>query len=188
MKLTWYKKLFTGAGTVVLSIYGIVGTIATLLTLSGDIAIPIKVLSICGLFLICLIVFCVASIINCNKLLEEEQQHPVHEFEGDRGKKYLYIAYSRDIHHDALVALYWKTNKKNKRIGFGIVSNVSEYEYIEIEILFADEKYKNVFERAYENDKRVLKDMYVLPRIYRDNIAVLASIVGGMEDATCEDE
>ena len=188
MKLTWYKKLFTGAGAIVLSIYGVIGTVATILTISGEITIPIRVLTISGLIVIAIIIIRVASIINCHKLLEEESRHPVHEFATDDGITYLYIAYTRDIRNDALVALYSKIDNKNKRIGFGIVNNVSQDEYIEIKILDIADKYKTLYGKALQNDKRVLKDIYILPRIYRDNISELSSLIGGEEDGPCDNE
>lgn len=189
MKLTWLKKLFTGTGTVVLAIYGIIGTVATLLTISGCVTIPVRALSIGGLIVIAIVACSVASIINCYRSLEEESYHPVHEFDTDEGTDYLYIAYTRDIRSDALVALYSKIEKKDKRIGFGIVHNVvqdAKDEYIEIKILNIADKYQTLYSKALQNNKKILKNMYVVPCIYRENIPELAAIMGGNDDAEGE--
>ena len=185
MKLTWYKKLFSGAGAVILTLYGVIGTVATILTISGSISIPIRVLSITALIVLAIVVTCIATIINCNKVLEEESQHPVHEFfTDDDDKKLIYIAYTSDIRTDALVALYSRIKDKPmpKRIGFGIVRNVyNEHEesYIEIEVLSIYDQYQELYEKALRNDKKILKNMYILPRIYKDSIPELARIIGG---------
>lgn len=189
MKKNWYRELLKCASSGILAAYGVIGTVATLLTISGDITLPTRVLAISGLFVVAVVISFITSVVNFNKMLNEETHHPVHEFElnpDDDGSVFLYIAYTKDIRTDACVTLYGRIAGKQKRIGYGVVTNVVQDEYIQIQILHVEDKYEELKNRASQNDKTVLKDMYILPRIYIQSIPELAKIVRGDDNGIPE--
>lgn len=177
--MDWYSKIFKGAGAKVGYTYGVIGTVATILTVGGEIILPIKVVAILGLSGLALVIFCVMSFINCKRILKETKQYYVDTFEPRAEKVYLYITYVPDIRPGALCTLYAKINGRVKRFGYGIAENYVENEYVEIRILDVKKEFSDLYSRAQKNDKTVIKEMYILPRIYEENIVDLYEILRG---------
>lgn len=186
--MDWYTKLFEGAGAKVGYVVGIIGTIATLATVNGSVTLPTKVLAIAGLFFVALVIISIVTIVNCKRILQESRQYPVHEFDPRKNGVYLYITYVSDIHPGALCTLYTKVNGIGKRMGYGIATNYDDYNNTEFKILYIEDDFQEKYEKAKNNDKTVLKDLYILPRIYDENVSDLYCILGGdINDAETEE-
>lgn len=167
------KKLFNKSGSITGYIFGLVGSIITILAVKGTITIGIRwvvIFAICEIFIITVAVL---SFINYKKVQDEASRFAVDAYEESDGKEFFYIHFSRLFRYQALVSIYTTINDISKRMGFGVVSNVSENQYIEIEIIKIFSGYEDIFKKAKTNNKKILEQMYIMPIVYSENLSVI---------------
>ena len=172
-----FRILLTGAGAKIGYLFGIIGTIATLWSFKGELTIPIWILTSLGLIYIAVLIMWITSISNYASMIKKPAKYPIHDFTKSRGKRYAYIDFTPDIRYEAIVAIYCVINNRDRRIGFGIVNNIVDDDYIEIFVLHIDAEYKEIYKKAINNNKQTLKRMYILPRVYKANIPQLSYIL-----------
>ena len=66
-----------------------------------------------------------------------------------------------------------------KRLGYGIVRNPSPEEYIEIEILYVEDEFSDIFNQSKTNNGKVLRHMYVLPNTYPEELDMITTLLKG---------
>ena len=158
------KKLFYKSGSITGYILGLVGSIVTILAVNGTITIGLRwlvVFAICEIFIITVAVL---SFINYKRIQNEASRFEVDSYEPSDGKDFFYIHFSKLFRYQALVSIYVTINDISKRMGFGVVSNVSENQYIEIEVvkIFSFSLYLRRLESRIRNGALVQTRVVVL--------------------------
>lgn len=169
------KKLLSGAGAITGYIVGIIGLTLAIFTINGKIEIDWKWLVFIGVIVMFIIIVAIISFLNCRKALIESKRYQVHSYDRSEEKDYFYIMFSKLFRYDALVSIYIIIDGISKRMGFGLVSNVSDDEYIEIEVVKIFEGYEDKFREASSNNKKTLDKMYIMPTVYNENIQCIYS-------------
>ena len=172
------KKLFFGVGAIVGYIFGIIGTIVTILSVSGQITIDIKWTIILGLFVIFLIVLTIKATVNYANIVRNGTRFAITTYSKDAEKDYYYTSYSQNLRVGTLVTVYY-SKPMSKKMGYGIIHNSSVEEYIEVEMLFIEPAMHDIFEQSKTNNGKVLEDMYILANVYVENIPQIASLLSG---------
>lgn len=95
-----------------------------------------------------------------------------------KGKDLYYTEFSKNLRVGTLVTIYY-AKPMSKKLGYGIIHNSSVDEYIEIEVIYVDEEFSDVFLQSKTNVRKVLQDMYVLPNMYVEYIPEVMSIFNG---------
>lgn len=167
------KKLLYKSGSITGYILGLVGSIVTILAVNGTITIGLRWLVIFAICEIFIITVAILSFINYKRVQNEASRFEVDSYEPSDGKDFFYIHFSKLFRYQALVSIYVTINDISKRMGFGVVSNVSENQYIEIEVVKIFSGYESHFEKAKLNDKKTLAKMYIMPIVYSENISVI---------------
>ncbi len=93
--------------------------------------------------------------------------------EGD--KWYIVTNRSEMYRQDSVVVLYYYNGRRPKRIGYGRLYNYdNQKQYIEIKHIFEDAGEE--FDKLKANDYGYLKNTYVMPIIFGDDIPILKEI------------
>lgn len=157
---------------------GLIGTLVTILTVSGSISIGIRWLVIIGVFLISAIVIAVMAVFRLNKIVQNGTQYQITAYGHDKNKDIYYTNYSKNLRVGTVVTIYY-SKPFSKRLGYGIVHNSSVDEYIEIIVINVEAEFSDIFAQSKTNNRKVLNDMYILPNTYTDELPMIMSILTG---------
>ena len=142
------KKLVYKSGAITGYILGLIGSIVTILAVKGSITIGLRWFVIFGICEIFIIVAAALSFVYYKRIQNEASRFEVDTYELSDGKDFFYIHFSKLFRYQSLVSIYITINDISKRMGFGVVSNVSEDQYIEIEVVKIFSGYESHFEKA----------------------------------------
>ena len=167
------KKLLYKCGSITGYILGIIGSVVTILTVSGSVTIGWKWIVFFSIFEIFIITVAIVSFCRYKKVQNEASRFVIDSYLESDDKDFFYIAFSKLFRYHALVSIYVTKDDISKRMGFGIVSNVSDDQYIEIEVVKIFSGYEYIFNDAKQSHKKTLSRMYIMPVVYSDNIDVI---------------
>ncbi len=172
------RKFFKESWAVIGYILGLIGTLVTILTISGSILIEMKWLVIFGTIFISAIVIAVMSTIRLNKVIQNGTRYEITAYGQDKSIDMYYTNYSKNLRVGTLVTIYY-SKPFSKKLGYGVVHNSSADEYIEIKMIYVEEELDGIFEQSKTNNSKVLNDMYILPNTYIEKLSVLIEILNG---------
>ena len=170
------KKLFSGVGAIVGYVFGLLGTVVTILTVAGQITIGIKWLIIIGMIVIAAIILALKATIDYSIIAKNGNRFAITTYSSDNGTDYYYTEFSQNLRIGTLVTVYC-SRPMSKIVGYGLVHNSSPDEYIEVKILHIEPGMKTVFDQSKTNNNKVLRDLYILPNVYVDNIPTIADFL-----------
>ena len=75
------------------------------------------------------------------------------------------------LRYDSIVTVYYVGSGKSKRIATGIVVNPKDDDCTQIEIIKIENDLKDIYERAVNNDTAILRQMYIMPTVYKEDIS-----------------
>lgn len=167
-----FWKLLSGTSVISSYIIGVLGLLIGIFSVSGTITVPVRIVIFFSALLVVAFVIAGVIVYNSNKLLQAEARYPVSSYRPDKqGLGYLYIHYSKSFRLNALVSIYILKDGISRRMGYGFESDFREDEYNEIKIVKIFDTYSEDYEAVKALNKHVLSEMYLLPTVYRDNIA-----------------
>lgn len=169
----YLKDSFAIFGYVV----GVIGTLITIFSVNGQIVIGIRWVILIGIVLLLAIVLTVVAILYLRRVVRNGTRYAITAYSAGRGEGQYYTAFSNNLRVGTVVSIYY-SKPLSKRIGYGIVTNSSTDEYVEIDILCIDEEFKERFELSKSGDG-VIRDMYILPNQYYDDIGRIKSLIDG---------
>ena len=73
-----------------------------------------------------------------------------------------------------LVSVYY-SKPMSKIVGYGVVTNSSTNEYVEVEIYQIESTMQSIFEQSKTNNQKVLHDMYIQPNVFISYFPELAN-------------
>ena len=171
--------------TIIASVYGFISAIMDIWTISGTTVVLNKILFIISLVLLSSIVVAVLAYLKYRKIKINGTTYSIISYGTDRTKKLFYTKYSKNLRCGTLVTIYVKC-QTTKIFGYGLVYNENPDEYNEIEILYIYEDVQDIYEQAKTNNPKIIKDMYVLPNTYVDNVSYIANIITKKGVEVCE--
>lgn len=160
-------------------IVGLIGTFVTIFTVSGSLTIKISWLIFGGIVFVSSIIFAISAIVRLMKTIKNGIRHKIiaHSFDTEIGDIY-YTDYSDCLRIDTVVTFY-HTKPRSKKIGYGIVRNAVNGEYVEVYVIHVEKQALETFNQLKTNDKKVLDNMYILPNTYIDSLQTLVDIING---------
>lgn len=159
-------------------IFGITGTAVTILTMSETISIGVRWLVIAGFILLSAIIFALQAIIKLKNVLRNGTRFEIAAYGTNKNMDVYYTKFSNNLRYGTLVTIYY-TIPMTKRLGYGIVRNSSPEEYIEIEILYIEDEFLDIFNQSKTNNGKVLRHMYVLPNTYPEELDTIITLLKG---------
>lgn len=172
------RKFFKESWAVIGYIFGIIGTAVTIFTVSGAISIGIRWLVIAGFILLSAIIIALRATIKLKNVLRNGTRFEVAAYGTNKNKDVYYTNFSNNLRYGTLVTIYY-TVPMTKRLGYGVVRNSSPEEYIEIEILYVEDEFSDIFNQSKTNNGKVLRHMYVLPNTYPEELDTITTLLKG---------
>lgn len=172
------RKFLKESWAVIGYIFGTIGTAVTILAVSGTISIGIRWLVIAGFVLLSAIIFALRATIKLRNVLRNGTRFEIAAYGKNKNKDVYYTNFSNSLRYETLVTIYY-TVPMTKRLGYGIVRNSSPEEYIEIEILYVEDEFIDIFNQSKTNNGKVLRHMYVLPNTYREELDKITTLLKG---------
>lgn len=172
------KDFFKAAWAVIGYIFGLIGTAVTIFTVSGSFTIENKWFIVITFFFISAIVIATMAVIKYKKIIKEGTRFKITAYGQEKGKDLYYTDYSSYLRVGTLVSIYYN-NPISKILGYGIVCNSSPDEYIEIGVVHVNDELTGIFTQSKTNTQKVLKDMYILPNVYVENISQINDFLNG---------
>lgn len=170
------KKLLSGVGAIIGYVFGLIGTVVTILTVSGKITIGVRWIIIIGMIVIAAIILAVKATIAYSYIAKNGNRFAITTYSSDDGVDYYYTDYSQYLRIGTLVTIYC-SRPMSKIVGYGLVYNSSPDEYIEVKIVHIEPGMEAVFNQSKTNNNKVLRDLYILPNVYADNIPTIADFL-----------
>ena len=174
------RKFFKESWAVIGYIFGLIGTLVTILTVAGSISIEIRWLVIVGLIFVSAIVIAVMATIKLSKIVQNGTQYEITAYGQDKERDMYYTNYSKNLRVGTLVTIYY-SKPFSKKLGLGVVHNSSVDEYIEIKVIYVENEFADIFTQSKTNSRKVLQDMYILPNTYREELPMIMAILNGGE-------
>lgn len=170
------QKFFKESWAVIGYIFGIIGTAVTILAVSGTISIGIRWLIIAGFILLSAIIIALRATIKLKNVLRNGTRFEIAAYGTNKSKDVYYTNFSNNLRYGTLVTIYY-TVPMTKRLGYGVVRNPSLDEYIEIEILYVEDEFSDIFAQSKTNNGKVLRHMYVLPNTYIEELHTITNLL-----------
>lgn len=172
------RDFFKESWAVIGYIFGIIGTAVTILTVSGTISIGIRWLVIAGFVFLSAIIITLQATIKLNNVILNGTRFEIVAYGTNKNKNFYYTRFSNNLRYETLVTIYYSV-PMTKRMGYGIVRNSSPEEYIEIEILYVEDDFLDIFAQSKTNNGKVLRHMYVLPNTYPEELDTITTLIKG---------
>lgn len=180
MSSSRYKNL----GSIISYIMGIAGFVLTVLTFQEAIAVPLCIIIyLCtGLFILMIILIfmlksekgqvvkSVNSRISIIQVVRDTLKRNCVTGENDV-TDYFLLNSEDQLRYDSIVTVYYVGSGKSKRIATGIVVNPKDDDCTQIEIIKIENDLKDIYERAVNNDTAILRQMYIMPTVYKEDIS-----------------
>lgn len=170
------KKMLSGVGAIVGYIFGLIGTTVTILSVSGQISIGVRWIIIAGLFVVATIVLALRATIDYHHISKNGNRFAITAYSSQNGVDYYYTDFSSNLRVGTIVSVYC-SKPMSKIVGYGLVNNSSPDEYIEVEMMHVKSEMSDIFEQSKTNNNNVLKDLYILPNVYAENIPMIAGFL-----------
>ena len=167
-------KLLIKAGSIGGYLVGLVGAVATIWLLDQNYTIELRWIVLIAIGGVVLIYEAIVASIEFDKISKEGTRFLIISYE--KNERLCCINYTPNLRVGAIVCIYHYQNaRRAERIGYGFVSNIEIGNYVEIEIFdFFPEK-QNTFEDICSDSKRITKELYIFPNVYKEDIAKLAA-------------
>lgn len=163
-------------------IFGIIGTVVTILTISGTMSVGTRWLVALAFIFLSAIIIALRAIKKLSNVLHNGIRFEIVAYDRNKNKDVYYTNFTNNLRYETLVTIYYSV-PMSKRLGYGIVRNTSPEEYNEIEILYVEEEFSEVFAQSKTNNGKVLRNMYVLPNTYIEELdMIIAHLKGGNSD------
>lgn len=175
------KKFFKEAGSTIGYLFGIIGTAVTIYFAPGTITIGIRWLVIIGFVMLALIVIAIKATIKYGYIAKNGTRFLITAYDNSDGKDYYYTEYTENLRFGTLVSIYY-SKPMSKNVGYGIITNTTAGEYVEIEICHIESAMQRLFDQSKTNNQKVLHDMYILPNVYVSKIPDIAKRMEGGKD------
>lgn len=172
------RKFFKESWAIIGYIFGIIGTAVTILTVSGTISVGIRWLVIAGFVFLSAIIIALRAAIKLNNVLRNGTRFEIVAYGTNKNKGVYYTRFSNNLRYETLVTIYYSV-PMTKRMGYGVVRNSSPDEYIEIEILYIEDEFSDIFDQSKTNNGKVLRHMYVLPNTYPEELDTITTLIKG---------
>lgn len=172
------KKFFKDAGNIIGYIFGIIGTAVTIFCISGSIVIGIRWLVIIGFAFIALMVIAIKATIKYGNIAKNGTRFLITAYDNNDKKDYYYTEYTENLRIGTLITIYY-SKPMSKIVCYGVVTNASTNEYVEVEVYHIEPALQKIFEQSKTNNQKVLRDMYMLPNVYISKISDIANYMGG---------
>lgn len=169
-----FKKFCKEVGTITGYLFGIIGTAVTVFYAPGSITIRICWIIIIGFVMVVLIVISVKATIKYKNIAQKGTRFFITAYDNSEGIDYYYTAYTENLRIGTLVSVYYNSKPTSKVVCYGLVTNASANEYVEVEIFQIEAAMQNVFEQSKKNSQKVLHEMYILPNVYASKISSIA--------------
>lgn len=170
------KKLIKATSVAVGTIYGIIRAIVDIWALSGTTNIPNRVLFIAALVFSAALFIAGYAILNYKRVLKNGTVYRIISYSLTSGRNLYYTPYSKNLRYGIIVTVYYK-KPISKKVGFGVVRNISVDEYVEIEMIHILPDMMNIFEQSKTNNNHVLRDMYILPNTYAETLTEIVPLL-----------
>lgn len=167
------KKLLVGSGAITGYIIGLIGTVITILGVSGTVEIAWRIIVLIGVGLLLLIVMAIRAFWIGKKLAEEGIKYPINSVDEEDGKVIFTTDFSRILKIDSIVNFYIMKDGQSKLMGFGLISNYvndDREKYSQMVVVKAKETYLKEYESAKALNKKVLDKMYISPMIKKESV------------------
>ncbi len=172
------KKFFKESGSTISYIFGIIGTAVTIYFAPGAITIAVRWLVIIGFIMLALIVIAIKAIIKYEQIAKNGTRFLITAYDNSEGKDYYYTEYTDNLRIGTLVSVYY-SKPMSKIVSYGVVTNASTNEYVEVEIYHIESAMQKIFEQSKTNSQKILHDMYILPNVYVSKIPEIAKQMEG---------
>lgn len=173
-----FKKFFKEVGATIGYLFGIIGTAVTIYLTPGSITIGIRWLVILGFVVVALIVVAITATIKYGNIAKNGTRFLITAYDNSEGKDCYYTEYTDNLRIGTLVSIYY-SKPMSKIVSYGVVTNASTNEYVEVEIYHIESAMQNIFEQSKTNSQKVLHDMYILPNVYVSKISDISKHMGG---------
>ncbi len=175
------KKFWKDSWAIVGYIWGVIGTLVTIMAANNKITIGVRWLVVFGFLFISAIVITIRAAAKYQDIVKNGTRYSIIAYEPTKkadSKGFYYTDFSKGLRVGTFVAIYY-TKPISKKIGYGRVCNESIDEYKEIEVIDVEADFNDIFEQSKTNAKKVLQDMYILPNLYVENIDDIKAILDG---------
>lgn len=172
------KKFFKESGSIIGYLFGIIGTAVTIYCAPGSITIAVRWLVIIGFVMLALIVIAIKATINYGQITKNGTRFLITAYDNSEGKDCYYTEYTDNLRIGTLVSVYY-SKPMSKIVGYGVVTNSSTNEYVEVEIYQIESTMQSIFEQSKTNNQKVLHDTYILPNVYISKIPEIAKQMEG---------
>lgn len=172
------KKFFKESGSIIGYLFGIIGTAVTIYCAPGSITIAVRWLVIIGFVMLALIVIAIKATINYGQISKNGTRFLITAYDNSEGKDCYYTEYTDNLRIGTLVSVYY-SKPMSKIVGYGVVTNSSTNEYVEVEIYQIESTMQSIVEQSKTNNQKVLHDMYILPNVYISKILEIAKQMEG---------
>lgn len=175
------KKFFKEAGATIGYLFGLIGTTVTIYLTPGSVTLRIRWLIILGFIMLALIIISIKAIIKFKNIAKNGTRFLITAYDNTEGKDCYYTEYTENLRIGTLVSIYYN-RPMSKIVSYGIVTNTSVNEYVEIEVYHTESTMLKIFEQSKTNNQKVLHDMYILPNVYFSKIIDIAKQIEGEEN------
>lgn len=127
------KKFFKESGSIIGYLFGIIGTAVTIYCAPGSITLAVRWLVIIGFVMLALIVIAIKATINYGQISKNGTRFLITAYDNSEGKDCYYTEYTDNLRIGTLVSVYY-SKPMSKIVGYGVVTNSSTNEYVEVEI------------------------------------------------------
>lgn len=172
------KKLLKESGNITGYIFGLIGSAVTIWLIPNYVTIKVSWLVIVGFVAIALMVIAIKATIKYVDIAKNGTRFLITAYDNSEGKECYYTEYTDNLRIGTLVSIYY-SEPMSKIVSYGKVINASTNEYVEIEIYHIKSAMQPIFEQSKTNNKKILRNMYILPNVYFSEIENIAKYIGG---------
>lgn len=177
------KELTTKLWNAALGAFGFAGTVIGLFTVQGTVQLPWRLIIIIGIITFVLVCVAIYTIVLTKRWTEQGIRYPIQSIRSTSSEVYFYTKYTETLPVNALVTVNYEADKINDTLALALVTNYStpmENDYVELQVKYLFPQYKDVFEKAKNEQKRVLNCISIKPAVRHEKLdKYLSSEKGG---------